>query len=114
MLVGSISPHPGTGKSNRWSDFTMKNLYACALLFFSISTVAAESDSKEEIKEAARKACVAAAVEKYGEGTAPHRAHRKKIGKKRGYAFAMRVGGGKKINCIADAKGETTFFRGQL
>ncbi len=93
----------------------MRTLFACALALFSVTSVAAENTSKDQIKDAARKACVAAAVERYGEATAKQKAHKKKIGKRKGYAFRMRVGEGRKeINCLADANGETLFFSGSM
>lgn len=102
-------------ETGRWSELTMRTLFACALALFSVASVAAENTSKDQIKDAARKACVAAAVERYGEATAKQKAHRKKIGRTKGYAFRMRVGErGEKINCLADANGETLFFSGSM
>lgn len=93
----------------------MRTLFAGALVLLLAMSVAAESDSKEQVKDAAREACVAAAVKRYGDGTAKQKAYRKKIGKVKGYAFRMRVGARKKeVNCLADAKGEAIFFRGQI
>ena len=93
----------------------MKTFITCALVLFTATSFAAENSSKDQIKDAARKACVTAAVERYGEATAKQKAHRKKIGKTKGYAFRMRVGErGKKINCLADVNGETLFFSGSL
>ena len=85
------------------------------LALFSMPSVAtAEQDPKDQAKQAAREACLEAATKKYGEGTADGRAHRKKIGRSKGYAFAMKVGSSKrKVNCLADSKGEVTFYGGQ-
>ena len=82
---------------------------------FSLSTVAAEQDQKAEAKQAARAACLEAATQKYGEAIADGRAHRKKIGRSKGYAFAVKLGNNKKkVNCFADSKSEVIFFSGSL
>lgn len=81
----------------------------------SLSAAAAEQDQKAEAKEAARAACLEAADQNYGEAIADGRAHRKKIGRSRGYAFNVKVGNDKKrVNCFVDSKGEVTFFSGSL
>lgn len=74
---------------------------------------AAETET-QSVKDAARATCLAEAKKNYTSAEiVSTRAKKKKVGKMRGYAFTVKVKKPKKsLVCIANAEGETLFYRG--
>ncbi len=84
-------------------------------LCLSAISFAAQSTDRDALKQAAREACLANAMERYGSASTNSKGSKRRIGRVKGYSFSLMVGErNRKINCLADADGETMFYSGSL